>query len=155
MSITIKEDTDLIYNRNYKVCHYVDNKKISTNTFTNKLVNADGTHFWFSSIENGLAVVRQDTIVWMGCIDEPKKVEKFPESMLFTLCKVDDINTVTYDRVNDFITQIGREPKCIKCNINTLRDYLSYRNIHGYKYEFFGISIVVNNTLSYGMIELT
>lgn len=71
MSMTIKEDTDLVYNRNYKVCHYVDNKKISTNTFTNKLVNADGTHFWFSSIEYGLAVVRQDIIVYMGCIDEP------------------------------------------------------------------------------------
>ena len=75
MSMTIKEDTDLIYNRNYKVCHYVDNKKISTNTFTNKLVNVDGAYFWFSSIENGLAVIKQDMVVYMGCVDESKKVE--------------------------------------------------------------------------------
>ena len=154
MSMTIKDDLDLVYNRNYKVCYYTDEKKIKTGIFTNKLVNADGTYFWFSSIENGLSVVRQDMIVSMGCVDEPKRVEKCPESMLFGLCKIDDANTIIYDRVRDFIEQMGREPKCIRGNINTLRDYLSYRNIHGYKYEFFGIPIVVNDNLNYRIIEL-
>ena len=75
MSISIKEDTDLIYNRNYKVCYYTDGRKDKMGTFTNKLTNADNTYFWFSSIEYGLTVIRQDMVVYMGCVDEPKKVE--------------------------------------------------------------------------------
>ena len=152
--LPFEKDTDLVYNRNYKVCYYIDDKRIETGIFINKLINIDNTYFWFSSIEYGLAVIRQDMVVYMGCIDEFKKVEKCPESMLFGLCKIDDANTIIYDRVRDFIEQMGREPKCIRGNINTLRDYLSYRNIHGYKYEFFGIPIVVNDNLNYRIIEL-
>ena len=104
--MTIKEDTDLVYNRNYKVCHYI-NEKSSTNTFTNKLVNADGTYFWFSSIEYGLAVIRQDMVVYMGCVDKPKKVEK--------------------QEVNCFVIKIESFQKCIDVFIKVYKKTWSYK----------------------------
>ena len=81
--LPFEKDTDLIYNRNYKVCYYINDKRIETGTFTNKLVNIDNTYFWFSSIEYGLSVIRQDMVVYMGCIDEPKKVENNYKTIYF------------------------------------------------------------------------
>ena len=66
--LPFEKDTDLVYNRNYKVCYYIDDKRIETGIFTNKLINIDNTYFWFSSVEYGLAVIRQDMVVYMGYI---------------------------------------------------------------------------------------
>lgn len=40
-------------------------------TFSNTLVNADGTYFWFSSEQDGLSRVRQDKVISIGCCDKP------------------------------------------------------------------------------------
>ena len=149
MSITIKEDTDLIYSRNYKVCHYVDNKKISTNTFTNKLVNADGTHFWFSSIENGLAVVRQDMIVWMGCMDEPKKVEK-QEVNCFVI-KVESFQKC----IDVFIKVYKKEPISAKANSLTLKNiFPNFRPTNGFIDYYNGIKLIIDNDIEIGYIKI-
>ena len=159
MSMTIKEDTDLVYNRNYKVCHYV-NEKSSTNTFTNKLVNADGTYFWFSSIENGLAVVRQDMIVYMGCVDEPKRAEnediKINRLILF-LCSYDRNNALEElkNTVQNFKKETFKEPKLITGNIETLK-YLFPKFIqkHTYKNMYNGIELSIDSNLPFCVVEI-
>ena len=152
--MTIKEDTDLVYNRNYKVCHYV-NEKSSTNTFTNKLVNADGTYFWFSSVEYGLAVIRQDMIVYMGCIDEPKKVEDNRKTIyIHSFDEVNNFDTFrTYYRM--FENFFKRKPTLTKANIETLKNIFSEFEVKPFSYNLYcGCKIFVDNNLPIGKITI-
>lgn len=73
MSLNIKEDTDLVLGRNYNV-EYLDGRG-RCQTFNNTLNNVDGTYFWFSSKQDGLALVRQDRITFMYCTDKPRFVD--------------------------------------------------------------------------------
>lgn len=157
--LPIKEDTDLVYNRNYKVCYYTDDMKIKTGTFINKLVNIDNTHFWFSSIENGLAVVRQDMIVSMGCVDEPKKVEevgyfdiKFKE-LLRVFNDIENLND--FDLSIKIVEKTFRKyPFYVKANIVTFENifpYLAPQN--GYDSYYNGIRLIIDNGIKIGCVK--
>jgi len=72
MSLSIQEDTENILGRKYNVEYKLGNDSI--HIFSNILTNVDGTYFWFSSLEDGLDVIRQDRIVTMICLDRNKKL---------------------------------------------------------------------------------
>ena len=149
------EDTDLIYNRNYKVCYYIDNKRIETGTFTNKLVNIDKTYFWFSSVEYGLAVVRQDMIVSMGCVDKPKKVSENCKTIY--IHSFDEVNNFdifdTYYEL--FKKSLSRQPTLIKANIKTLKNIFPEFKVRlDYYNEYHGCKIFVDNDLPTGKITI-
>ena len=153
MSISIKEDTDLVYNRNYKVCYYTDGRKDKIGTFVNKLTNADNTHFWFSSIEHGLAVVRQDMIVYMGCIDEPKKIENNYKPIYFhSFDEVNNFDTFrTYYKM--FEKFLNSKPTLIRANIETLKNIFPEFEIRPFSYNLYcGCKIFVDNNLTIGKI---
>ena len=80
MSLLIKEDTENILGRKYNVEYKVNNDSI--HTFSNILTNVDGTYFWFSSLEDGLDIIRQDRIVTMICLERNKKLNN-------NLCSID------------------------------------------------------------------
>ena len=142
MSISIKEDTDLVYNRNYKVCYYTDGSKDKIGTFTNKLTNADNTYFWFSSVEYGLSVVRQDMIVYMGCVDEPKKVEK-QEVNCFVI-KVESFQKC----IDVFIKVYKKEPFSAKANSLTLKNiFPNFRPTNGFIDYYNGIKLIIDNDI--------
>ena len=160
MSMTIKEDTDLVYNRNYKVCYYIDDKRIETGIFTNKLINIDNTYFWFSSIEYGLAVIRQDMIVYMGCVDKSKKVEDKDTKInhiILLLCSYDRNNALEElkSSVQYFKNLTSREPELIIGNIETLK-YLfpKFTQKSMYKNMYNGIRLSVDNNFSFGVVEI-
>ena len=71
--MSLKADKDHIFDRKYKICYYTDYTKFKTGIFENTLVNVDDTYFWFSSLEFGLTVIRQDMVVYMGCIGSEVK----------------------------------------------------------------------------------
>ena len=77
MSLLIKEDTENILGRKYNVEYKVNNDSI--HTFSNVLTNVDGTYFWFSSLEDGLDIIRQDRIVTMICLERNKKLNNMSE----------------------------------------------------------------------------
>jgi hypothetical protein len=68
LSLNIKEDTNKVLCRRYNVEYLQGNGK--TATFNNVLENVDGEYFWFSSKEDGLALVRQDRVTFMYCTDK-------------------------------------------------------------------------------------
>jgi len=74
MSLSIQEDTNNILGRKYNVEYKVNNDSI--HTFSNVLTNVDGNYFWFSSLEDGLDIVRQDKIVTMICLERNKPSTK-------------------------------------------------------------------------------
>ena len=74
MSLLIKEDTENILGRKYNVEYKTNNDSI--HTFSNALTNVDGTYFWFSSLEDGLDIIRQDRVVTMICLERNKPSTK-------------------------------------------------------------------------------
>lgn len=160
MSISIKEDTDLVYNRNYKVCYYTDGSKDKTGTFTNKLTNADNTYFWFSSVEYGLSVIRQDMIVYMGCVDKSKKVEDKDTKInhiILLLCLYDRNNALEElkSSVQYFKNLTSKESELISGNIETLK-YLfpNFKDSSRYCNMYNGIKLNVDNDFSFGVIKI-
>ena len=151
--LPFEKDTDLIYNRNYKVCYYKDDKRIETGTFTNKLVNIDKTYFWFSSIEYGLAVIKQDMIVYMGCVDEPKKVENICKTIYyhsFSEVYSFDIFKTYFDL---FIKSVNRSPTLIKANIETLQNIFPEFMVKRFSYNIYhGCKMFVQNSLPIGKL---
>ena len=73
MSLQLKTDPDKVIGRKYNI-EYLDGRNKPC-TFSNTLWNVDGTYFWFSSEENGMALVRQDRVTFMYCIDKPRQKE--------------------------------------------------------------------------------
>lgn len=156
--LPFEKDTDLVYNRNYKVCYYIDDKRIETGIFTNKLINIDNTYFWFSSIEYGLAVIRQDMVVYMGCVDEPKNVEKvgyFDIKFKELLRVFNDI-----ENLNDFELSIKivektfkKYPFYVKANIITFENIFSYFE-HQNRYDTYydGIKLIIDNSIKIGCV---
>jgi hypothetical protein len=71
VSLYLREDKDLLLGRRYNVEYELNNGKI--HTFSNILTNTDGKYFWFTSKEDGLDVVKQDTIRTMICLREKVK----------------------------------------------------------------------------------
>ena len=67
MSLLIQDDRDNILGKKYNVEYKLGNDSI--HTFSNVLTNVDSTYFWFSSLENGLDIIRQDRIVTMTCLE--------------------------------------------------------------------------------------
>jgi len=65
------EDTDKVLGRKYNV-EYLDGRG-RCQTFNNTLANIDGTYFWFSSEQDGLALVKQDRVTFMYCTDRPNR----------------------------------------------------------------------------------
>lgn len=153
MSIAIKEDTDLVYNRSYKVCYYADGRKDKIGTFTNKLTNADNTYFWFSSVEYGLAVIRQDMVVYMGCVDEPKKIENICKTIYyysFSEVYNFDIFKTYFDL---FVKSVNRNPIVIKANIETLKNIFPEFTVKPLCYNLYrGCKMFTNNSLPIGKI---
>ena len=151
--LPFEKDTDLIYNRNYKVCYFIDDKKIKTGTFTNKLVNIDNTYFWFSSIEYGLSVIRQDMVVYMGCIDEPKKVENNYKTIYFhSFSEVYNFDIFkTYYRM--FENFFNKKPTLIKANIETLQNIFPEFMVKRFSYNIYhGCKMFVDNSLPIGKL---
>jgi hypothetical protein len=70
MMLKLNEDTDSVLGRRYNI-EYLDGRGKCC-TFNNRLVNIDSTYFWFSSKEDGLALVRQDRVTFMYCTDHPR-----------------------------------------------------------------------------------
>ena len=153
--LPFEKDTDLVYNRNYKVCYYTDGSKDKTGTFTNKLTNADNTYFWFSSVEYGLAVIRQDMVVYMGCIDEPKKIEDNCKTIYFhsfsEVCNFDIFKTY-FDL---FIKSVNRNPIVIKANIETLKNIFPEFTVKPFCYNLYrGCKMFTDNSLPIGKISI-
>jgi len=69
MSLNLKTDPDMVIGRKYNV-EFLDGRGRCC-TFNNTLWNVDGTYFWISSEENGMALVRQDRVTLMYCTDKP------------------------------------------------------------------------------------
>ena len=153
--LPFEKDTDLVYNRNYKVCYYIDDKRIETGIFTNKLINIDNTYFLFSSIEYGLAVIRQDMVVYMGCVDEPKKVEDNRKTIyIHSFDEVNNFDTFrTYYRM--FENFFKRKPTLTKANIETLKNIFSEFEVKPFSYNLYcGCKIFVDNNLPIGKITI-
>ena len=153
--LPFEKDTDLVYNRNYKVCYYIDDKRIETGIFTNKLINIDNTYFWFSSVEYGLAVIRQDMVVYMGCIDEPKKIEDNCKTIYFhsfsEVCNFDIFKTY-FDL---FIKSVNRNPIVIKANIETLKNIFPEFTVKPFCYNLYrGWKMFTDNSLPIGKISI-
>jgi len=74
MSLNIKEDVENILGRKYNIEYKLNNDSI--HTFSNVLTNVDGTYFWFSSLEDGLDIIRQDRVVTMICLERNKPLTK-------------------------------------------------------------------------------
>ena len=81
MSLLIKEDSENILGRKYNVEYKINNDLI--HTFSNILTNVDGTYFWFSSLEDGLDIIRQDRIVTMICLERNKLLTKVSNNIDF------------------------------------------------------------------------
>lgn len=153
--LPFKKDTDLVYNRNYKVCYYTDGSKDKIGIFTNKLINIDNTYFWFSSVEYGLSVVRQDMVVYMGCVDEPKKIEDNCKTIYYhSFSEVYNFNIFkTYFDL--FIKSVNRNPIVIKANIKTLKNIFPEFEVRPFSYNLYrGCKIFVDNDLSVGTIAI-
>jgi len=73
MSLSIQEDKENILGRKYNVEYKSNNDSI--HTFSNILTNVDGIYFWFSSLEDGLDIIRQDKIVTIICLERNMKLD--------------------------------------------------------------------------------
>ena len=109
MSLNIKEDNNQILGRKYNVEYKSNNDSI--HTFSNVLANVDGTYFWFSSLEEGLDIVRQDRIMTMICLERNKSIDKVP--------------------CNDEVNSFDRALYCEVCGQKTNRNNGSYTGDDG------------------------
>lgn len=57
--------------KRYNVEYELGNERIQT--FSNVLENADGKYFWFCSEQDGMAVIRQDRVITMVCVEIKSK----------------------------------------------------------------------------------
>ena len=97
MSLLIKEDTENILGRKYNVEYKVNNDSI--HTFSNILTNVDGTYFWFSSLEDGLDIIRQDRIVTIICLERNKQNDALYASNKEIYCEMCGCQT---DKSNNY-----------------------------------------------------
>lgn len=96
-------------------------------------------------------------IVWMGCVDEPKKVsykEDYSHTIYFSPIIIGNIENGISSAVNYFRLRVGREPKEIRGTVETLRKYFHEYSIRGFASDVCGIPIVENDKLNYGALEI-